>query len=105
MSFTEVAVPEDTICSKDEVPETWKKIVTHRKPHSKRQSQKMLRSDSRDDWDASQGDWDASQGDWDEETQGDQVVYDASYECNEDLVPWRQERCMHWGIERWGLYA
>jgi len=42
---------------------------------------------------------------WDEEAQGERVVFDPNYEVNADLVPWRQERCLHWGIERWGLYA
>lgn len=29
-----------------------------------------------------------SENSWDEELHGDQVVYDAEYELNEDLVPW-----------------
>ena len=36
---------------------------------------------------------------WCEETSGDQTIYDATYEQNEDLVPWMQTRCKHWGVE------
>ena len=38
---------------------------------------------------------------WDEELKGDRVVYDSSYELNEDLVPWKMDK--DWE-ERYGLY-
>lgn len=41
---------------------------------------------------------------WDEEVHGDQVVYDDTYEQNEDLVPWRMERRTDWAIEKYGYY-
>lgn len=44
------------------------------------------------------------QHEWCEETSGDQIVYDATYEQNEDLVPWNQNRHKHWGVEQWGMY-
>lgn len=45
------------------------------------------------------------QAEWDEELLGERVVFDQSFEMNEDLVPWKQERRNDWNIERWGLYA
>jgi len=38
---------------------------------------------------------------WDEELNGERVVYDSSYEINEDLVPWKMEK--DWE-EKYGLY-
>ena len=42
---------------------------------------------------------------WCEERNGNQVVYDETYEQNEDLVPWNQNRFKHWGLEQWGMYT
>jgi len=41
-------------------------------------------------------------GEWDEEMLGEQTVYDASFEMNEDLVPWKTDK--DWE-EKYGLYA
>ena len=41
-------------------------------------------------------------GVWDEEKQGDRLVYDASYQMNEDLVPWLMNP-EEWQ-EKYGLY-
>ena len=38
---------------------------------------------------------------WDEDLNGDRVVYDASFEMNEDLVPWKTNK--RWA-EKFGLY-
>jgi hypothetical protein len=38
---------------------------------------------------------------WDEQTLGDRVVYDASFEMNEDLVPWKTNK--RWA-EKFGFY-
>ena len=38
---------------------------------------------------------------WDEEMKGDRTVYDASFEMNEDLVPWKTDK--EWE-EKYGLY-
>jgi hypothetical protein len=39
---------------------------------------------------------------WDEELKGDRRVYDASFEMNEDLVPWKTDK--DWE-EKYGLYT
>ena len=39
---------------------------------------------------------------WDEEVKGDRTVYDASFEMNEDLVPWKTDK--DWE-EKYGLYS
>jgi hypothetical protein len=39
---------------------------------------------------------------WDEELKEDRRVYDASFEMNEDLVPWKTDK--DWE-EKYGLYT
>lgn len=46
----------------------------------------------------------SNQENWDEELLGERVVFDSSFEMNEDLVPWKQDRFSHWGEEKWGMY-
>jgi len=76
----------------------WTKVVRNRhRRHTKHERAEMSNEITASGEDTNE--------DWDEEAQGERVVYDATYEVNEDLVPWRQERCHHWGIERWGLYT
>lgn len=41
---------------------------------------------------------------WDEELHGERVVYDETFEMNEDLVPWNMERHTDWAIEKYGYY-
>lgn len=42
---------------------------------------------------------------WDSEVRGERVVYDATYEMNEDLVPWMMERNSDWAVEKFGYYT
>lgn len=75
--------------------EDW--AVVSKTRRGKGSSRSQLRKDVKDSLSDGLSEWDA-------EAMGEQVVYDATFEMNADLVPWRMERRDDWAIERYGYY-
>ena len=86
--------------------QSWTKVERDRgKRHVAKLKRLQMLREMREGWAAAAGCEDEAPADWDDEAQGERAVYDPDFERNADLVPWRQERCHHWNIERWGLYV